>query len=67
MKAIFRFSGLCLFMLAVLSGVAAQTDERGLEVIENANVAVFPQLGHTSWVQSVAFSPDGKRKIINNN
>jgi len=27
------------------------------------DVAVFPQIGHTAWVYSVAFSPDGKQVI----
>jgi WD40 repeat protein len=40
---------------------AAQEAGRGLTV--EAEVAVFPQLGHTERVSSVAFSPDGNRII----
>jgi WD40 repeat protein len=50
MKSIFHITALCLFMLATLSGLAAQ------------DVAVFTQLGHTV-VNSVAFSPDGKQVL----
>jgi WD40 repeat protein len=30
---------------------------------QEGEVAVFPQLGHSDWVSSVAFSPDGKRIV----
>jgi len=63
-NSIFRIITLCLLMAAGLSSLAAQDGERGLTVEDsNANVAVFPQLGHTygTSVRSVAFSPDGKQ------
>jgi WD40 repeat protein len=49
----------CIFSISI---IYAQIDPRGLIVEELAqrNVAVFPQLGHTGRVYSVAFSPDGK-------
>jgi len=60
-KSIFRIITLCLFIAAGLSSLAAQDVERGLTVEDsNANVAVFPQVGHTGGVLSVVFSPDGK-------
>ncbi|MDR2941298.1 MAG: caspase family protein [Treponema sp.] len=51
-KSILRIICFCLFALAVLSGASAQ-----------AVVSVFPQLGHTATVNSVAFSADGSQAV----
>jgi hypothetical protein len=49
MKAILHIIGFCILLLAVLTGAAAQTGERGLEVEElaqvEATIAVFPHGG----------------------
>ena len=68
-RVISRVCGLCLLMLAVFacasgsgsSGASAgsATDKRGLAVEDDANIEVFPQLGHGE-IYGVVFSPDGR-------
>jgi len=50
-KSIFRITTLCLLMAVRLSSLAAQ------------DIAVFPQLGHSECVNSVMYSPDGRRIV----
>jgi WD40 repeat protein len=43
-------------------GAAVETGG-GHDTPEHQHVAVFPQLGHTNYIVSVAFSPDGKQIV----
>jgi len=66
-KTVFRFVGICLLMAAVFACASGggSRGERGLTVEDNAkaDIEVFPQLGHTRYVNSVAFSPDGRQVL----
>jgi len=63
-KSIFRIITLCLLMAAIFACASSggSTKERGLEV-ENIDVTVYPQLGHSDKVSAIAYSPDGKHIV----
>ena len=48
-----------LWITACANGNDGFREVRGI-VVEKADVAVFPQLGHFDLIDSIAFSPDGK-------
>ena len=72
MKTILRFIGVSLLTLAMSSlwfaacasggggGKSAKTGELSQD---EADIEVFPQTGHRSWVTSLAFSPDGTQIV----
>jgi len=61
--SIFAFALSCLWFSACASG-GGSSGERGLTVEDgNAEIAVYPQLGHGGAVNSVTFSPDGKQVL----
>jgi len=68
-KSIFRIAALCLLMAAIFacaSGgskkepTAKSGGQKTEPTLENADIAVFQQLGHSGIIRSVTFSPDGK-------
>jgi len=76
-KKIFWLIGGCVLLLAALpiwfagcaskaASTGAADGERGLAVEDgdNTDVAVFPQLGHTSSVVSLVFSADGRQALL---
>ena len=58
-KTIINIASLCLIMLAAFACASGGGGRRGLTV-EDADIAVFPQLGHAATVETITFSPDGK-------
>ena len=60
-KIIYLLSGIfaVLFLSACAGTGGVQSGTASAGTVE-PEVAVFPQLGHSDYVNSVAFSPDGK-------
>jgi len=63
----FLLTALCFWTCTGTGTVRTDIANTGLKDTGEMDVAVYPQMGHSNWVRSVTFSPDGRMVLSGSN